>query len=58
MLSWEKSTSMVREDIVLGYLVSSKGLEVDKAKVKVIQDLALPNSIRELLSFIGHVEFY
>ena len=49
---------MVREGIVLGHLVSSKGLEVDKAKVEVIQDLALPTSIRELRSFLGHVTFY
>ena len=36
VLSWEKSHFMVREGIVLGHLVSSKGLEVDKAKVEVI----------------------
>ena len=58
VLSWEKSHFMVREGIVLGHLVSSKGLEVDKAKVEVIQDLALPMSIRELRSFLGHVDFY
>ena len=58
VLSWEKSHFMVREGIVLGHLVSSKGLEVDKAKVEVIQDLALPTSIRELRSFLGHVGFY
>ena len=58
VLSWEKSHFMVREGIVLGHLVSSKGLEVDKAKVEVIQDLALPKSIRELRSFLGHVGFY
>ena len=55
---WEKSYFMVREGIMLGHLVSSKGLEVDKAKVEVIQDLALPKSIRELRSFLGHVGFY
>ena len=43
---------------MLGHLVSRKGLEVDKAKVEVIQDLALPKSIRELRSFFGHVSFY
>ena len=48
---------MIREGIVLGYLVSSKGLEVDKGKVEVIQDLALLKSIRELRSFLGHVGF-
>ena len=49
---------MVRESIVLGHVVSSKGLEVDKAKVEVIQDLALPKLIREHRSFLGHVGFY
>ena len=58
VLSWEKSHFMVREGIVLGHLVSIKGLEVDKAKVEVIQDLALPKLIRELRSFLGHVGFY
>ena len=58
VFSWEKSHFMVREGIVLGRLVSSKGLEVDKAKAEVIQDLALPKSIRELRSFLGHVDFY
>ena len=58
VLSWEKSHFMVREGIVIGHLVSSKGLEVDKAKVEVIQDLALPKSIREFRSFLGHVGFY
>ena len=43
---------------VLGHLVSSKGLEVDKAKVEVIQNLALPKSRREHRSFLGHVSFY
>ena len=58
VLRWEKSHFMVREVIVLGHLVSSKGVEVDKAKVEVIQDLALPKSIRELKIFLGHVGFY
>ena len=58
ILTWEKSHFMVREGILLAHLVSSKGLEVDRAKVEVIQDLALPKSIRELRSFLGHVGFY
>ena len=48
VLSWEKSHFMVREDIVLGHLVSNKGLEVDKTKVNVIQDLALTSSFRTI----------
>ena len=58
VLSWEKSHFMVRDGIVLGHLVSSKGLGVDKAKVEVIEDVALPMAIRELRSFLGHVGFY
>ena len=54
VLSWEKSHFMVREGIVLRHLVSSKGLEGDKVKVKVIQDFALPKLIKELQSFLGH----
>ena len=46
MLSWEKSHFMVREGVVLGHIISSKGLEVDKAKIvsgfyqRFIQDFA------------------
>ena len=31
---------------------------MDKAKVEVIQDLALPKSKKELRSFLEHVGFY
>ena len=57
VLSWEKSHFIVREGIIFGHVVSSKVLEVDKAKVEVSQDLTLPKSIRELRSFLGHVGF-
>ena len=43
---------------MLGHIVSSKGLEVDKANIEVIQNLPLPNTIRDLTSFLGHVDFY
>ena len=58
VLSWEKSHFMVREGVVLGHLVSGKGLEVDKAKIEVIQNLPLPTTLRDLRSFLGHVGFY
>ena len=41
VLSWEKSHFMVREGVVLVHIVSGKGLEVDKAKIEVIQNLLL-----------------
>jgi hypothetical protein len=39
ILNWEKCHFMVREGIVLGHLVSKRGTEVDKAKIKVIEQL-------------------
>ena len=58
VLSWEKSHFMVREGVVLGHIVSGKGLEVDKAKIEVIQNLPLPSTVKDLRSFLGHVGFY
>ncbi|KAH9658012.1 hypothetical protein KPL70_023319 [Citrus sinensis] len=43
---------------VFGHIVSSKGIEVDKAKVEVISKLPSPKTIREVRSFLGHVGFY
>ena len=43
---------------MLGHIVSSKGLEVDKAKIEVIQNLPLPGIVQDLRSFLGHVGFY
>ena len=40
ILNWEKCQFMVREGIVLGHLVSERGIEVDKAKIEV--SLAMP----------------
>ena len=49
---------MVREGVVLRHLFSGKELEVDKAKIEVIQNLPLPATLRDLLSFLGHVGVY
>ena len=57
-LSWEKSHFMVREGIVLGHVVSKRGIEVDRAKLDVIVKLPPPTSVKELQSFLGHVGFH
>ena len=49
---------MVQEGVVLGHLVVDKGLEVDKAKIEVIQNLPLPSTLRDLQSFLETVGFY
>jgi hypothetical protein len=33
VLNWEKCHFMVKQDIVLGHVISKRGTEVDKAKV-------------------------
>ena len=58
VLSWEKSHFMVREGVVFGHIVFGKGLEVDKAKIEVIQNLPLLGPVRDLRSFLGHVGIY
>ncbi|CAN6454758.1 unnamed protein product [Victoria cruziana] len=58
VLSWEKSHFMVREGIVLGHVVSERGIEVDKAKIETIAKLAPPSCVREVRSFLGHAGFY
>ena len=58
VLSWEKSYFMVREGVVLGHLILGKGLEVDKAKIEVMQNLPFPATLRDLRSFLVHIDFY
>nr|GEU40256.1 reverse transcriptase domain-containing protein [Tanacetum cinerariifolium] len=45
-LNWEKSHFMVKEGIVLGHKISKYGIEVDKAKVKVIAKLPHPTTVK------------
>ena len=49
---------MVREGIILGHKISSKGIEVDRAKVEVIENLPPPVNIKGIKSFLGHAGFY
>nr|GEZ80404.1 reverse transcriptase domain-containing protein [Tanacetum cinerariifolium] len=56
-LNWEKNHFMVKEGIVLGHKISKKGIEVDKAKIKVISKLPHPTTVKGIRSFLGHAEF-
>ena len=58
ILSWEKSHFMVQEGIVLGNIVSKRGIEMDRAKVELIENLLLPTSVKQICSFLGHAGFY
>jgi hypothetical protein len=57
VLNWEKSHFMVREGIVLGHKIAMKGIEVDKAKIEVIEQLPPPTNVKGIHSFLGHVGF-
>nr|GEY41846.1 hypothetical protein [Tanacetum cinerariifolium] len=46
------------EGIVLGHKISKKGIEVDKAKIKVISKLPHPTTVKGIRSFLGHAGFY
>jgi hypothetical protein len=58
VLNWEKCHFMVTPGIVLGHVVSSKGIEVDKAKVDLILNLPTPKIVRDVRSFLRHAGFY
>nr|GEU72792.1 hypothetical protein [Tanacetum cinerariifolium] len=57
-LNWEKNHFMVKEGIVLGHKILKKGIEVDKAKIKVISKLPHPTTVKGIRSFLGHAGFY
>ena len=57
-LNWEKCHFMVTQGIVLGHVVSSRGIEVDKAKIEVMKNLPPPKTTKDIRSFLGHAGFY
>ena len=49
---------MVTEGIVLRHRISAAGLEVDQAKVSIINTLMPPTTVKVIRSFLGHAGFY
>ena len=58
VLNWEKCHFMVQQRIVLGHIISKKGIEVDKAKVELIIKLPSPTTVKGVRQFLGHAGFY
>jgi hypothetical protein len=58
VLNWEKCHFMVKQGIVLGHVISHRGIEVDKEKVDLISNLPPPRTVKEVRSFLGHAGFY
>ena len=57
-LNPKKCIFAVPYGLLLGYVVSSKGLMPDVNKVSKILQLNPPTMVTELQSFLGHVGFY
>ncbi|KAM2536095.1 hypothetical protein TB1_021574 [Malus domestica] len=58
VLNWEKCHFMVRQGIVLGHLISNRGIEVDRAKIDAIEKMPPPTTVKSVRSFLGHAGFY
>ena len=58
VLYWGKCHFMVNEGIVLGHIISKKGIEVDKAKIEMISKLPSPTNVKIVRQFLGHAGFY
>ena len=54
----KKCTFCTDKIVFLGFVVSAKGIEVDKEKVKAIQDWPTPTSVSQVRSFHGLASFY
>jgi hypothetical protein len=49
---------MIREGKVLEHLVSERGIEVDRAKIEIIEQLSPRVNVRGIRSFLGYAGFY
>ncbi|RDY06283.1 Retrovirus-related Pol polyprotein from transposon 17.6, partial [Mucuna pruriens] len=57
VLNFEKCHLMVPKEIMLGHLVSNRGIKVDKSKIDIITSLPNLASMQEVRSFLGHPGF-
>jgi len=57
VLNWEKCHFKVQEGVLLVHVVSQRGIEVNKAKIEVIERLPPPTCVKGVRSFLGHAGF-
>ena len=58
VLNWEKCHFMMNQGIVLGHVISSRGIEVDKEKIELISKLPSPTNVKTVRQFLGHAGFF
>jgi hypothetical protein len=56
-LNPNKCTFGVRSGKLLGFIVSEKGIEVDPAKVKAIQEMPAPKTEKKVRGFLGRLNY-
>ena len=54
-LNPNKCTIGVRSGKLLGFIVSKKGIDVDPAKVKAIQEMPVPKTEKQVRGFLGRL---
>ena len=57
VLNWEKCHFMVTKGIVLGHIISSAWIQVDKAEIDIISNLLTPKNLKDIVCFLGHIGF-
>ena len=56
-LNSNKRTFRVRSGKLIGFIVSDKGIQVDPAKVKAIQEMSAPQIEKEVKGFLGCLNY-
>ena len=56
-LNPNKCTFGVRSSKLLGFVVSDKGIQVDPAKMKAIQEMPTPRTEKEVRGFLGCLNY-
>jgi hypothetical protein len=56
--NFKKCTFCMENVVFLGYVVGTKGIEVDEERVKAIQEWPTPKGITEVRSFHSLASFY
>ena len=57
-LNSEKCFMFMQEGVVLGHFISVAGIQVDQAKIEVIQTFPIPTKSKDVRSFLGHAGYY
>ena len=57
-LKKEKCQFLLRKVEYLGHIISPEGLQPTKTKVRAIKDVAVPQNVSQLRSFLGMVNYY